>query len=67
MTLHDAFLCITALSKGGSGNSFVLHITEVANSIGILVMVQDLAQFSWSVTLHKILRARQRNVLKQAG
>lgn len=39
--------------KGSSGNSFILHVSEEANSIGILVMIQGLVQFIGNVTLQK--------------
>ncbi|KAM7047349.1 ubiquitin-conjugating enzyme E2 D1 isoform 1-T1 [Acridotheres tristis] len=43
------------VSKGCSGNSFILHVSEEANSIGIRVMIQDLTQFIGSVILQKKL------------
>ncbi|XP_058696782.1 ubiquitin-conjugating enzyme E2 D1 isoform X1 [Poecile atricapillus] len=41
------------VSKGSSGNSYILHVSEEANSTGILVMIQDPVQFIGSVTLQK--------------
>lgn len=37
------------------------------NSIGILVTIQDVAQFIWSVAWHHTLSAWQGNVLNQIG
>lgn len=67
MKLHTLPWCFCVYYGTKGGSACILHVTEVANSIGILVVIQNLEQFIWSITLHKILCAWQRNVLKQAG
>lgn len=47
------FVYYCTVLKASSGNSFILHVSEEVNSIGILVMIQDLVPFIGSVTLQK--------------